>query len=80
MYGPPEYGGNRSLVGWGYTRWQGDLQPRGSTDAEVSQPGPDTGSITGAMLDDLQRFLPALTGQRASRTQFWLGRSGMPRS
>src|SRR5207253_1163879 len=33
-----------------------------------------------AMLDDLQRFLPALTGQRASRTQFWLGRSGMPRS
>jgi len=80
MYGPPEYGGNRSLVGWGYTRWPGDLQPRGSTDAEVSQPGPDTGSITGAMLDDLQRFLPALTGQRASRTQFWLGRSGMPRS
>src|SRR5207247_846880 len=80
MYGPPEYGGNRSLVGWGYTRWPGDLQPRGSTDAEVSQPGPDTGSITGAMLDDLQRFLPALAGQRASRTQFWLGRSGMPRS
>ena len=80
MYGPPEYGGNRSLVGWGYTRWPGDLQPRGSTDAEVSQPGSDTGSITGAMLDDLQRFLPALTGQRASRTQFWLGRSGMPRS
>ena len=80
MYGPPEYGGNRSLVGWGYTRWPGDLQPRGSTDAEVSQPGPDTGSITGAMLDDLQRFLPALTGRRASRTQFWLGRSGMPRS
>ncbi len=80
MYGPPEYGGNRSLVGWGYTRWPGDLQPRGSTDAEVSQPGPDAGSITGAMLDDLQRFLPALTGQRASRTQFWLGRSGMPRS
>jgi len=80
MYGPPEYGGNQGLVGWGYTRWPGDLQPRGSTDAEVSQPGPDTGSITGAMLDDLQRFLPALTGQRASRTQFWLGRSGMPRS
>jgi len=80
MYGPPEYGGNQGLVGWGYTRWPGDLQPRGSTDVEVSQPGPDTGSITGAMLDDLQRFLPALTGQRASRTQFWLGRSGMPRS
>src|SRR2546425_82192 len=79
MYGPPEYGGNRSLVGWGYTRWPGDLQPRGSTDAEVSQPGPDTGSITGAMLDDLQRFLPALSGRRASRTEYWLGRSGNPR-
>src|SRR2546422_2933488 len=79
-YGPPEYGGNRGLVGWGYTPWPGDLQPRGSTDAEVSQPGPGTRPITGAMLDDLQRFLPALTGQRASRTQFWLGRSGMPRS
>src|SRR2546427_4175413 len=77
MYGPPEYGGNRSLVGWGYTRWPGDLQPRGSTDAEVSQPGPDTRSITGAMLDDLQRFLPALSGPRASRAEYWLGRSGM---
>ncbi|TMB03368.1 MAG: gluconate 2-dehydrogenase subunit 3 family protein [Deltaproteobacteria bacterium] len=80
MYGPPEYGGNRDLVGWSYTRWPGDLQPRGSTDAEVSAAGPDTGSITGALLDDLQRFLPALSGQRASRTQFWLGRSGIPRS
>ena len=80
MYGPPEYGGNRDVVGWSYTRWPGDLQPRGSTDAEVSTPGPDTGSITGALLDDLQRFLPALSGQRASRTQFWLGRSGIPRS
>jgi len=77
MYGPPEYGGNRSLVGWGYTRWPGDLQPRGSTDAEVSTAGPDTGAITGALLDDLQRFLPGLTGQRASRTQFWLGRAGI---
>src|SRR5207249_1486251 len=76
MYGPPEYGGNRDLVGWGYTRWPGDLQPRGSTDAEVSTAGPDTGAITGALLDDLQRFLPGLTGQRASRTQFWLGRAG----
>ncbi|TML14294.1 MAG: gluconate 2-dehydrogenase subunit 3 family protein [Actinobacteria bacterium] len=77
MYGPPEYGGNRDLVGWGYTRWPGDLQPRGSTDAEVSTAGPDTGAITGALLDDLQRFLPGLTGQRASRTQFWLGRAGI---
>jgi Gluconate 2-dehydrogenase subunit 3 len=39
MYGPPEYGGNRGLAGWAYTRWDGDTQPRGHTDAEVTQPG-----------------------------------------
>lgn len=38
MYGPPEYGGNRDLVGWEYTQWPGDSQPRGYTDAEVSNP------------------------------------------
>jgi hypothetical protein len=39
MYGPPEYGGNHKLVGWSYTRWPGDRQPRGFTDREVSEPG-----------------------------------------
>jgi hypothetical protein len=39
MYGPPEYGGNHRLVGWSYTRWPGDRQPRGFTDREVSGPG-----------------------------------------
>jgi hypothetical protein len=39
MYGPPEYGGNHGLVGWSYTRWPGDRQPRGFTDREVSGPG-----------------------------------------
>src|SRR5205823_5467699 len=29
MYGPPEYGGNRKLVGWSSNRWEGDVQPRG---------------------------------------------------
>lgn len=38
MYGPPEYGGNRDLVGWRYIGWAGDVQPRGWTDDEVSQP------------------------------------------
>lgn len=38
MYGPPEYGGNRDLVGWRYIGFDGDVQPRGYTDAEVSQP------------------------------------------
>lgn len=38
MYGAPEYGGNRDLVGWRYIGFEGDVQPRGYSDAEVSQP------------------------------------------
>jgi hypothetical protein len=38
MYGAPEYGGNRNLVGWRYTGFEGDVQPRGFTDDEVSLP------------------------------------------
>ena len=38
MYGAPEYGGNRDLVGWRYIDYPGDVQPRGYTDEEVSQP------------------------------------------
>ena len=38
MYGAPEYGGNRDLAGWGSIGFEGDVQPRGYTDDEVSQP------------------------------------------
>jgi hypothetical protein len=38
MYGAPEYGGNRNGVGWSNIGFAGDVQPRGWTDAEVSQP------------------------------------------
>ena len=38
MYGAPEYGGNRGTVGWEYIDYDGDVQPRGYSDAEVSQP------------------------------------------
>jgi Gluconate 2-dehydrogenase subunit 3 len=38
MYGAPEYGGNRGLVGWANIDFAGDVQPRGYTDAEVSGP------------------------------------------
>jgi len=38
MYGAPEYGGNRNGVGWAYIGRDGDVQPRGYTDAQVSQP------------------------------------------
>jgi hypothetical protein len=38
MYGAPEYGGNRDLRGWRAIDFEGDVQPRGYTDEEVSQP------------------------------------------
>jgi Gluconate 2-dehydrogenase subunit 3 len=38
MYGAPEYGGNRDGVGWEYIDYEGDVQPRGYADAEVSEP------------------------------------------
>jgi len=38
MYGAPEYGGNRDGVGWANIGVPGDVQPRGWTDAEVSEP------------------------------------------
>ncbi len=38
MYGPPEYGGNRDGVGWASIGYEGDVQPRGYSDAEVSGP------------------------------------------
>ncbi|MES2685120.1 MAG: gluconate 2-dehydrogenase subunit 3 family protein [Pseudomonadota bacterium] len=38
FYGAPEYGGNRDGVGWGFTAYEGDVQPRGYTDAQVVEP------------------------------------------
>ena len=35
-YGAPEYGGNRDLAGWRAIQFDGDVQPRGYTDEEVS--------------------------------------------
>jgi hypothetical protein len=43
MYGAPEYGGNRDFAGWGFTAFDGDVQPRGYTDDQVvnaDDPGP----------------------------------------
>lgn len=39
MYGAPEYGGNRDLKGWQFTDFDGDVQPRGYTAAEVEEGG-----------------------------------------
>jgi hypothetical protein len=38
MYGAPEYGGNRGGVAWAAIGRDGDVQPRGFSDAEVSGP------------------------------------------
>jgi Gluconate 2-dehydrogenase subunit 3 len=40
MYGAPEYGGNRNLIGWNYTNYAGDVQPRGWTREQIEQPDP----------------------------------------
>jgi hypothetical protein len=38
MYGAPEYGGNRDQRAWRAIGFDGDVQPRGWTDEEVSNP------------------------------------------
>ncbi|MCL4422667.1 MAG: gluconate 2-dehydrogenase subunit 3 family protein [Actinobacteria bacterium] len=36
MYGAPEYGGNKDLIGWRSIGFAGDVQPRGWSDNEVT--------------------------------------------
>ncbi|MEZ5176741.1 MAG: hypothetical protein R2746_00260 [Acidimicrobiales bacterium] len=38
LYGDPIYGGNRDGAGWAAIGFAGDVQPRGWTDDEVSNP------------------------------------------
>ena len=82
MYGPPEYHGNRDLVGWKATNWPGDVQPKGYTRAEVS--GPDEGDPTAPLAPkeaeaSLRRYLAALGGRPAPRVEWWRGRPGFER-
>jgi hypothetical protein len=76
MYGPPEYGGNRDLVGWTSNDWPGDLQPRGSTRAQVTRP--DSGTAASDTVPALTA-LPDLAGRPAPRDAWWLGRRRMGR-
>ena len=46
MYGLPEYGGNRDLVGWTTTGWPGDVQPRGYTRRRRCSSDPDPAPAT----------------------------------
>jgi hypothetical protein len=55
MYGAPEYGGNRDLLGWRYSRYAGDVQPRGWTPEEIEAPG--TAGPLGGALDAIESIL-----------------------
>ena len=77
MYGAPEYGGNRDLVGWKYIGFPGDTQPRGWTAAEMLAPDPSP-PITSAQLKkfDLQAAFRGLAGNPRSASVPWKGRYG----
>jgi len=74
VYGAPEYGGNRGLVGWTAVGWPGDVQPRGYTDAEVSDP--DAGGLplvisAVAAAAALDKFLPRLAAPARASATWW---------
>ena len=78
LYGPPEYGGNQGLVGWTAVNWQGDVQPAGYTNAQVTDPDPSSGGATpvtpAGALEALTKFLPAVASASTSRDRWWLVR------
>jgi hypothetical protein len=80
-YGPPEYGGNRNLVGWTVNHWDGDAQPRGYTPEQVSEPDsqPATPALSAKAATAALKFLPALAGEPAAQRTPWRGRPGFER-
>ncbi|HEX8647349.1 MAG TPA: gluconate 2-dehydrogenase subunit 3 family protein [Thermoleophilaceae bacterium] len=58
MYGAPEYGGNRDLMGWSYTVWDGDVHPRGYTREQVEQPGGGNEVLSPGERELLEQLLP----------------------
>ncbi len=80
MYGPPEYGGNRDLLGWSSNGWAGDRQPAGFSRRQVSKP--DRGTLPAAQAAAARAAgpLPGLSGRPAARDAPWLrrGRLGRP--
>jgi hypothetical protein len=81
MYGPPEYGGNRGLVGWSSNGWTGDTQPRGFsrervTTADRTATAADRVASGERPLDALStlRGLPDLSGRPTPHDAWWLGR------
>jgi Gluconate 2-dehydrogenase subunit 3 len=78
MYGPPEYGGNRDLVGWSSNGWAGDTQPRGFSHARVTEPD-RAGSAPAREWLLRIHGLPDLSGRQASRDEWWLRRERLGR-
>ena len=58
MYGAPEYGGNRGLVGWKYTVWDGDVHPRGYTREQVEQPDGGNEVLSPGERELLEQLVP----------------------
>lgn len=84
MYGAPEYGGNRDLVGWRDINFAGDVQPRGYSSSQVSNPDRDASATSpGAGRDVVLRLLTRqeigrrLSGEPAPSLAPWRGRRGM---
>jgi hypothetical protein len=78
MYGAPEYGGNRGLIGWSSNGWRGDSQPDGYSHKQVTEPDarpahPSTDELR------FEGRLPDLRGRGAPRDAPWLGRPGLGR-
>lgn len=77
VYGPPEYGGNHGLVGWRYTDWPGDVQPRGFRAVEVSGPAPSGKRLSPATARSLERYLGGLAPRSAGITPGSAPRRGL---
>jgi hypothetical protein len=60
LYANPEYGGNRGLAGWHDIAFQGDIQPRGYTQAEVERSDGRVPLIPQGIVADVLKFLGAL--------------------
>jgi hypothetical protein len=91
LYGAPEYGGNRDLVGWRTIDFDGDTQPRGYTRDEVLHPessghldlvtdlvGDDVGAAVALGSTELLHGALARSGGRFSGLREEVGRLAEP--
>ena len=82
--GPPEYGGNRGLVGWRRLGWAGDTQPRGFDAARVSEADPAASAArtraaasSPHLAEALARIAPELRGRPAAVDRWWSAHGGL---